>query len=85
MLHPDRLPFRPGLFTGRLSDGLALAHAVQESFIHALASGMWLATGIALLGVVIAAVTIKDGVGQSEAIAQPAREQARPEREPVGV
>ncbi len=39
---------------------------MKESFIHALSSGMWLATGVALLGAVIAAVTIKDRVAQRE-------------------
>ncbi len=56
--------------------------AVEESFIHALSSGMWLATGVALLGALIAAVTIKDRLAERE----PAQPVARGlETEAVGV
>lgn len=60
-----------------------VGRAVRESFIHALSSGMWLATGVALLGAVIAAVTIKDRVAEHGPATDPARPQV--EAEPVGV
>jgi len=56
--------------------------AVEESFIHALSTGMWLGTGVALLGAVVAAVLVKDRVAEREPVAPAAR--AR-ETEPVGV
>jgi len=62
-----------------------VAGAVKESFIHALSSGMWLGTGVALLGAVIAAVTIKDRVAQREPASPPARGQATPDAEPLVV
>ncbi len=37
-----------------------VAHAAKEAFIHALSSGMWLATGVALIGALVAAVLIRD-------------------------
>jgi len=59
-----------------------VGRAVEESFIHALSSGMWLATGVALLGALIAAVTIKDRLAERE----PAQPVARGlETEAVGV
>ncbi len=62
-----------------------VAGAVEESFIHALSSGMWLATGVALLGAVIAAVTIKDRAAQRDPASQAARGPAQPEAEPIAV
>jgi len=59
-----------------------VGRAIEESFIHALSTGMWLGTGVALLGALVAALLIKDCVAERE----PAAPAARPrETEPVGV
>lgn len=48
-----------------------VGRAVEDAFIHALSSGMWLATGVALVGAVAAAVLI----GEREAAERPAPEE----------
>ena len=70
----------PGLDPGAAGQ---VGAAVEEAFIHALSSGMWLGTGVALLGAAIAVLTIRDGVAQTEPQAPERR--AAPETEPVGV
>ena len=58
--------------------------AVQDAFIHALSSGMWLATGVALLGAALAAVLISDRLDERQP--EPAqRAHAAAEAEAVGV
>jgi MFS family permease len=61
---------------GTASDGAnlppAAADAAHNAFIHALASGMWLAGGVAALGVVLAFWLIGDRpVEQPDAVEQP--------------
>ncbi len=57
--------------------------AVQDAFIHALSSGMWLATGVALAGAAVAALLISDRRAQPP---EPARRpRAAAEAETVGV
>ena len=58
--------------------------AVQDAFIHALSMGMWLATGVALLGAALAAVLISDRLDERKP--EPAqRAHAAAEAEAVGV
>ena len=58
--------------------------AVQDAFIHALSMGMWLATGVALLGAALAAVLISDRLDERQP--EPAqRAHAAAEAEAVGV
>ena len=56
---------------------------MQDAFIHALSSGMWLATGVALAGAAVAALLISDRLAQPP---EPARRpRAAAEAETVGV
>ena len=52
-----------------------VSHAVKDAFIHALSSGMWLATGVALTGALVAWLLVSDS------LATTAKPETPPERE----
>jgi hypothetical protein len=55
-----------------------VGRAVKDSFIHALSSGMWLATGLALTGALAAWLLVSDVRATSPAAATPPRRQPSP-------
>jgi hypothetical protein len=49
------------------------AAAAKEAFIHALSSGMWLSTGVALIGALVAALFIgRETAGAPRPVPEPA-------------
>lgn len=64
--------------------------AVRDAFVHALSSGMWMATGFALFGALVAALMVRDrsAAAKPETDAEPetpAEAHAAGEARPVGV
>ena len=47
---------------------------MKDAFIHALSSGMWLATGVALTGALVAWLLVSDSLETTGAAEEPERE-----------
>jgi EmrB/QacA subfamily drug resistance transporter len=59
--------------------------AVKDAFVHALSSGMWMATGFALFGALVAALMARERPGAPEPEPAELEAEAAAEAHPVGV